>query len=338
MKLDVPATIKDLAALVRKHRERIVASLPRGVDGDAVLKTAIMEVQKQPALLKCHPASLFWAISEAVQSGLEIGGYHGHCYIVPYGDKAQLQIGYKGMIELVRRTGDVESVSMQLVHEGDHFVHQEGDCPKLEHVPSPDVEAQSRTVTHVYVVVRLKGGSIIRNVWTVSRVNAHRDQYSEAYRRCERYRENQVNSKQAVDPKRLSPWHTSWHNMAFKTVLRDLFSRGLLPFTTAIQQAVTIETRNESAELPGDSLETIIAGILDQPFPTLDAPTAPMIEAQKPSSGGIKERLAAAANLGQVTAIREEFLPFAETDDEAFEIGFACDERAAEIREAKSKA
>lgn len=360
--LPVHRTIKDLAALIVKHKERILEALPRGIDGDAVLKKAVMAVRKSPALLKANPASLFYAISEAVANGLEIGGHRQQCYLVPYGEEVQLILGYRGMIELVRRTGQMESATLQLVHDGDLFEYEEGDTPRLRHVPSADAESQSRPVTHVYVVFRLRGGVVVRNVWTAPRVNAHRDQYSEAYRRAELYIERQTKAKQPIDQRKLSPWHTSWHNMAYKTLIRDLFSRGLLPISEDVQVQIAREAYVENAAAPAigrdTSLDDILGNILAddrQDVPAIaqqadDGPhedmnldgTAITPQDAQPMTQEEQEvllelHLEQATSLGAVTGLRcqaEEL--FAGNDEFLAWFNTKCDAKEESIRHARS--
>ena len=56
-------------------------------------------------LMKCSPESLVQVCVGVAMSGLSIDPNIGHCYIVPYGNTAQLQIGYKGFIQLLYRAG-----------------------------------------------------------------------------------------------------------------------------------------------------------------------------------------------------------------------------------------
>jgi recombination protein RecT len=59
---------------------------------------------RTPALQKCTPESLFRASLQAVELGLEPGGALGHAYLVPYGNQCTLIPGYRGLVELVRRS------------------------------------------------------------------------------------------------------------------------------------------------------------------------------------------------------------------------------------------
>ena len=78
-------------------------------------------VRKTPKLLNCNPASLFGAILTAAELGLEPNTPNQYSYIIPYGNEAQFQIGYHGIIKMLMDTGLVTHVTAELVHEKDNF-------------------------------------------------------------------------------------------------------------------------------------------------------------------------------------------------------------------------
>ena len=70
----------------------------------------------------------YGAVMQAVQLGLE-PGLLGHCYILPYKREATFIIGYKGMIDLARRSGHIQSIYAHAVHENDEFEYELGLHP-----------------------------------------------------------------------------------------------------------------------------------------------------------------------------------------------------------------
>ena len=86
------------------------------------LYIVMTELRKTPKLLECDAASLMGSIGQVAQLGLEVGGLLGHAYLIPYGRECQLVIGYKGLMELARRSGQIKSIEARAVFEGD-------DCP-----------------------------------------------------------------------------------------------------------------------------------------------------------------------------------------------------------------
>jgi len=66
---------------------------------------AALVVASSPALSRCTPESIVQACVGVAMSDLNIDPNFGHCYLVPYRETAQLQIGAKGYIQLLWRAG-----------------------------------------------------------------------------------------------------------------------------------------------------------------------------------------------------------------------------------------
>jgi recombination protein RecT len=99
--------------------------LPAHVGADRFLRICSSEITKNPLLLECTPNSFLGSVMLSAQMGLEIGSHLGHSFLIPYRNKTQgkvicsLQFGYKGLIELVRRSDKISSISAQIVYEND---------------------------------------------------------------------------------------------------------------------------------------------------------------------------------------------------------------------------
>lgn len=345
--------LRELGAILHKNKDKIFDDLPNGVNATALIKKATFEIKNNYALLKCKPESLFWAIYESAVNGLEIGGIRSEAYLVPYGQEVKLIPSYKGLISLVRRTGKLVDVTMECVHQGDQFSVERGDNVSLRHVPANDDARLERPVTHVYVIFHMRDGSKIRNVKTSSEINAHRDAYSEAYKRGEEYRLKQEAAKQPIDPKKLSPWHNHWQVMAFKTLIRDAINRGRLPLSEAHMEIVNREdpvdvidaTPKPAIEQQGDEFDEIVAdlgGVPELPSPDDDEADGDTVAADPAWFSGIgcevlKDKLAACQNLGQVTAVQDEAYQQCQDDDERAYVRDNANDRAKQIRESRSK-
>lgn len=98
---------------------------------------AVSTVQASPGLAKCTPASIVRGIVRAAEYGLALDGVLGHAYLVPYKikgvDTAQFQIGYRGLVELMYRTGFWASINANVVREGDFFDYEDGTSPFIKH-------------------------------------------------------------------------------------------------------------------------------------------------------------------------------------------------------------
>lgn len=57
---------------------------------------------------------------QAAQLGVEPNTPIGQAYLIPYGNQVQFQLGYKGLIDLAYRSGEVQSIQAHEVHETIH--------------------------------------------------------------------------------------------------------------------------------------------------------------------------------------------------------------------------
>ena len=143
---------------LERFKDQIAAALPKHLTPDRMARIVLTEVRKVPKLLKCDPKSLFGAVIQASQLGLEPGSALGHAYLIPYGKNVNLIIGYRGMIDLARRSGQIKSIEARVVHEGDEFSYKFGLKPDLNHVPSGN--KKNGAMTHVYAVAHLSDGGL----------------------------------------------------------------------------------------------------------------------------------------------------------------------------------
>ena len=112
-------------AYMKKMAPRMAEVLPKHMDMNRMSRIALTTIRTNPKLLECAVPSLMGAVMQAVQLGLE-PGLLGHCYILPYKREATFIIGYKGMIDLARRSGHIQSIYAHAVHENDEFEYELG--------------------------------------------------------------------------------------------------------------------------------------------------------------------------------------------------------------------
>lgn len=70
-------------------------------------------------LAKANPATVIGAAAQAAMLDLPINQSLGFAYIVPYGNEAQFQLGYKGYIQLAQRSGQYVDIGAKTVYEGE---------------------------------------------------------------------------------------------------------------------------------------------------------------------------------------------------------------------------
>lgn len=221
---------KDIAGMLSspKMKQQMALAMPKHMTADRMMRIALTEVRKVPALGQCNIESFMGAIMQCAQLGLEPGSALGHAYLLPFGNgkakdgksNCQLIIGYRGMIDLARRSGQIVSLTARTVHENDTFKYEFGLEETMHHVPA---DGDRGKMTHVYAVAKLKGGGVQFDVMSRADVDKVRS-----------------TSKAGTN----GPWVTHFEEMSKKTVIRRLFK--YLPVSIEIQQAVTLDERAEA--------------------------------------------------------------------------------------------
>ena len=211
---------------MKKMAPRMAEVLPKHMDMNRMSRIALTTIRTNPKLLECAVPSLMGAVMQAVQLGLE-PGLLGHCYILPYKREATFIIGYKGMIDLARRSGHIQSIYAHAVHENDEFEYELGLHPKLEHKPS---HGDRGAFIGAYAVAHFKDGGYQMEFMPKSEIEKRRKRSASA------------NSS-------YSPWSSDYEEMAKKTVVRYMFK--YLPISIEVQtQAQDEVVRKDITEEP----------------------------------------------------------------------------------------
>lgn len=109
------------------------AALPKHCTPERMLRVVRTALTTNPKLGECSPLSVIASVVEASQLGLEPNTPLGQCWLIPYKKQCQLQLGFKGLVDLARRSGKVQGLSAEVVHERDHFVAGLGTHNSIEH-------------------------------------------------------------------------------------------------------------------------------------------------------------------------------------------------------------
>jgi len=170
----------DFPAMLDKFKGEIIRALPKHLSPDRMSRIALTAFRRNPALGNCDPRSVFAAVIQASQLGLEPDTL-GRSYLIPYGRECTFIPGWRGLVELVQRSGQA-TVWTGAVFQGDEFDYTLGDSPFIRHQPCG--EDDPSLLTHVYAVGRVKGAEWpILEVWTLPRVMRHRDRYNKVGKR-----------------------------------------------------------------------------------------------------------------------------------------------------------
>ena len=217
---------KEIGDLLEARKKDFNDVLPSHLPAKKLVRIALTSISSNPLLLKCTQNTLLGSIIKASQLGLEFD-LLGQCYLVPYYNKkkrryeAQLQIGYRGLVELARRSGKVRSIVANEVRANDHFAYEYGLNEDLKHIPA---EGERGEVIYFYAYCKMNDGAF---------------QFT-------------VMNKQAVDTIRNRAqtdkvWSDHYVEMGKKTVIKRLAK--LLPLTSESREAVALDNRSEGGEV-----------------------------------------------------------------------------------------
>lgn len=197
-----PSTIKDYINLYSKE---IAKALPSVLTPERFSRMAMTAITKTPKLAECSPQSFIGSLLTAAQLGLEPNTPLGQAYLIPFYNsrkriyECQFQVGYKGMIDLCNRSGEIKNIEAHIVYENDEFEFEYGLDSKLKHKPCM---SDKGAPVWVYALYRLNNGGYGFEVMSVDDCMAHGDKYSKAFNN--------------------SPWQTNPEEMMKKTVLKKV--------------------------------------------------------------------------------------------------------------------
>ncbi len=206
------------------RRGNLATVLPKHLTPERVIKIALAAYSKTPKLRECSMDSVYAAVLQAAELGLEPGGALGHAYLVPYGQTCTFIPGYRGLIELARRSGEIESIEAHVVYERDTFKLRFGLDLTLEH--EPYLDGDPGKLRFVYGIARLKGGERQVEVMTKAQIDAIR-----------------ARSRSGNN----GPWVSDYEEMARKTVVRRLCK--YLPLSPERAQPLSTAIEHDESDL-----------------------------------------------------------------------------------------
>lgn len=168
---------KDMRDLITRNWPRMAAVLPKHMDPDRMMQLAISTMNKNPKLLNCTPASILGCLMTASSLGLEPNDVNGlgQAYIIPYGNTATYISGYRGLYKLALNSGEIQSITVEAVYEGDEFEYQMGDDAKIVHVPDLSAEHTYDKLVCCYCITRFNNGGIQRTVMSKAEIEKRRN-------------------------------------------------------------------------------------------------------------------------------------------------------------------
>ena len=256
-----PKTLNDY---IKAMEPEIRKALPSIITPERFTRMTLTAVRSTPGLAACEPMSFLAAMMSAAQLGLEPNTPLGQAYLIPFKNnkkgitEVQFQIGYKGLIDLAYRSGEVEVVQAQCVYENDKFECEYGIEPKLRHVPA---DGERGKLIKIYAMFRTKSGGYGFEVMSIKDIEDHAKKYSKSY-----------NSSS-------SPWKSNFEEMAKKTVLKRVLKYAPLKsdFVRSVVQDETVKTElsDDMYEVPAEQIDYVD---VEYKEPVIDKQTGEVIE------------------------------------------------------------
>lgn len=249
---------KTMQQYIKSMEGEIKKALPSVITPERFTRMTLSAISVNPKLAACTPASFLGAMMSAAQLGLEPNTPLGQAYLIPYKnrgvDEVQFQIGYKGLIDLAYRSGEVELVQAHIVYENDEFTCEYGLEPKLVHKPADRDRGEP---IKVYAMFKTKTGGYGFDVMSMDDVRRHAEKYSQAYKSG------------------FSPWKTNFEEMAKKTVLKRVLKYA--PLKSDFVKAV-VQDESIKSEISSDMYEVNSEPIYEAEYTEVNTDTGEVSE------------------------------------------------------------
>lgn len=199
---------KTIFDVIQAGAKQFSTALPKHVNSERFVRIAITTIRQNPKLAKCNQESLLGALMVSAQLGLE-PGMLGQCYLIPFENKkagtieCQFQIGYKGLIELLRRSGQLSDIYSYAVYENDEFSIEYGLSRTLTHKPNFDDRGE---IKGFYAVAILKDGAKAFEYMTKDEVIKHEEKYRKGSYKNDVWNKNFKEMAQKTVVKKLLKW------------------------------------------------------------------------------------------------------------------------------------
>ena len=222
-----PTSGKTMQDYIKALAPEIKKALPSVITPERFTRMTLSALSMNPKLNACSARSFLGSMMTCAQLGLEPNSPLGQAYLIPYRNhdtlECQFQIGYKGLLDLAYRSGEIDTIQAHVVYENDAFEVQYGLEPKLSHTPATGDRGNP---VSVYALFRTRQGGFGFEVMSMEDVKKHAQKYSKAYDSSS------------------SPWKTNFEEMAKKTVLKRVLKYAPMKseFVRGVVQDETIKT------------------------------------------------------------------------------------------------
>lgn len=247
-----------------------------GKGGQRFMTAILSAVTNSPALQECDSMSILNCAFLGESLNLSPSPQLGQYYMVPYKKRdrngnvvsviAQFQIGYKGYIQLAIRSSYYKKINVLAIKEGElkHFDPLNEEI-EVELIQDERKREQARTIGY-YAMFEYLNGFRKAMYWSYEKMQAHADQYSQAYsaEAHQKLLNGEIPQKDLW--KYSSFWYKDFDAMAYKTMLRQLISKwGIM--STELQMAM----ENDMAAIRDDGTPEYVDNADLEPQPVAEA-------------------------------------------------------------------
>jgi len=233
--------------LVLSFQGEIANALPRFIDAETFIRTALTMLKQSPRLLQCTQGSLMVSLLRAAAVGLPPDGILGLAFLIPRSIKRQVagqwtkvleanfQIGYQGWAELARRSGEVTYIAARVVRQRDRWEPPRYSLHEDNFLHEPYFGADDAgPIIGGYGVMRFKGGEASSLALPIQRIYDEHRKFSQAY--------------DAQDKE--CPWVKFEEAMIQKTLITAICKHA--PKSAELRHAATLDDRLDKGIDAGD--------------------------------------------------------------------------------------
>lgn len=168
--------VKQFSNFMEKLKPQLALALPKHLTSDRMSRLALTAFSTSQQLQRCSHQSIAASIMTAGQLGLE-PGVNGAGYLIPYGQTCTFVPGWKGLVDLVSRSGR-GTVFTGVIFKDQQYTFTDGARRDLVIHNETDLEAPE-DITHAYAIGWVKDSAMpIIELWRVSKIEKHRDKYN----------------------------------------------------------------------------------------------------------------------------------------------------------------
>lgn len=159
-----------------KLKPQLALALPKHLTADRMSRLALTAFSSSEQLRNCNPESIAASIMTAGQLGLE-PGVNGAGFLVPYGRTCTFVPGWKGLVDLVARSGR-GTVFTGVIFKDQEYTFLDGAKRDLIIHNETDLN-DPEDITHAYAIGWVKDATMpIIELWRVTKIKKHRDKYN----------------------------------------------------------------------------------------------------------------------------------------------------------------